>query len=84
MRKRHTIDLMAAPYTTYGAGVVKGNPRKCIKCCKSIRHGETWRRDASAKDPDGYGRIVVIQHSPTCPNGRTPTAVLSGQRARIE
>jgi len=63
----HVIDLTKAPYTTFGAGVRKGNPRKCLACGQPIKGGETWRRDASAEDPGGYGRIVTIQHS-RCPD----------------
>ncbi len=64
----HVVDLTKAPYTMYGVGVVKDNPRKCLACGQPIKRGETWRRDASAEDPDGYGRIVTIHHSPRCPD----------------
>ena len=62
------IDAKSAPYTRYGVGLQKRNPRKCIACGLGIKNGEAWVRDASAEDPDGFGRIVTIRHSPRCPN----------------
>jgi hypothetical protein len=64
------IDATRAPYTQYGIGPKRGNPRLCLECGQPIKRGETWRRDASAEDPDGYGRIVTIRHSPRCPDQR--------------
>lgn len=68
------IDLKTAPYTRYGVGVQKGNPRKCIACGQGIRKGEAWSRDASAEDPDGFGRVVTIRHSPRCPDKKARKA----------
>lgn len=62
------IDATKAAYTTFGLGVVKGNPRKCLACGRPIGRGEPWRRDASAEDPGSFGRIVTIHHSPCCPD----------------
>jgi hypothetical protein len=56
------IDATRAPVTTFGTGVIKGNPRKCIKCRKTIKRGESWRKDMSAPDPK-HGRYSVIQHA---------------------
>ena len=64
----HIIVLTQAPYSTFGHGVSKQNPRKCLACGQPIKRGETWQRDASAEDPDGNGRIVTIHHSPRCPD----------------
>ncbi len=68
----HIIDMTKAPYTTFGLGVKKGNPRKCLACGQPIKRGETWRRDAGPEDPKSKERIVTIHHSPRCP----------GQKAR--
>jgi|GEM_PF-712634 len=61
------IDATSASYSRYGVGIHKGNPRKCIDCGQSIKVGEAWTRDASAADSE-YGRIVIIRHSPRCPD----------------
>jgi formate-dependent nitrite reductase cytochrome c552 subunit len=61
-RKPQVIDATRAPFTTFGAGVVKGNPHKCITCHKPIKRGEAWRKHTSAPDPK-FGRYSVIQHS---------------------
>ncbi len=58
----HVIDLTKAPYMTYGAGVVKGNPKRCLKCGQVIKKDETWRKYTSADDPE-YGRYSIIVHS---------------------
>jgi len=63
-RKPQVIDATQTPYTAFGVGVVKGNPRKCIKCGERIKRGEHWRKDTSAADPK-HGRYSVIQHA-TC------------------
>jgi hypothetical protein len=62
------FDLTKAAYTVFGTGIKRGNPRRCFECGKSFKRSETWRKDASAQDPDGYGRIVTMQHSPQCPD----------------
>jgi len=61
-RKPQVIDATQAAYTTFGVGVVKGNPRKCIKCGKRIKHGESWRKDTSAT-ASKRSRYSVIRHS---------------------
>jgi hypothetical protein len=60
MKKK--IDATRAAFTTFGAGVVKDNPRKCIACGRTIKRGEAWRKDTSAQDPT-FGRYTVIQHA---------------------
>ncbi|MBM3130955.1 MAG: hypothetical protein FJ009_20295 [Chloroflexi bacterium] len=67
MKKQSAIDATRAAFTTFGVGVVKGNPKKCIKCRKPIKRGEHWRKDTSAPDPK-LGRYSVIQHA-TCEGG---------------
>ena len=61
-RKPKVIDATRAAFTTFGASIVKGNPRECIKCGKRIKRGEAWRKDTSATDPR-FGRYSVIQHA---------------------
>lgn len=68
------VSINGAPYTRYGVGVQKRNPRRCITCGRHIKRGEPWQRDASAADPDGFGRIVTIRHSPRCPNEKARRA----------
>ncbi len=58
----HVIDLSKAPYMTFGAGVAKGNPQRCVVCGQPIKKGEAWRKYTSAEDPD-YGRYSIIVHS---------------------
>jgi hypothetical protein len=58
----NVIDASKMPYTEYGTGVVKGNPRLCISCRKPIRKGQAWRKDTSAADPE-FGRYSVIAHA---------------------
>lgn len=58
----HVIDLSRAPYMTFGAGVVKGNPKRCLKCGQVIKKDEAWRKYTSEDDPE-YGRYSVIVHS---------------------
>jgi len=60
------VDATQSPYTTYGVGVRKNNPRRCCACGEPIKRGELWQRDAGAPDPE-HGRIVVVRHSPHCP-----------------
>ncbi|MBM3130605.1 MAG: hypothetical protein FJ009_18495 [Chloroflexi bacterium] len=62
-KSRNAIDTTRAAFTTFGVGVVKGNPRKCIKCRKPIKRGESWRKDTSAADPPLGVRYSVIQHA---------------------
>jgi hypothetical protein len=62
MKNQNAIDATRAAYTTFGVGVVKGNPRKCIKCGKPIKDDESWRKDTSAPDLK-FGRYSVIQHA---------------------
>ncbi len=61
------IDARLVQYTRHGVGLQRGNPRKCIECGEPIKDGETWERSASAADPK-CGRIVIIKHSPRCPD----------------
>ncbi len=61
------IDLSKGPFTLYGVGVKRGNPRKCIRCGKPIKPGESWRKEISALDPVA-GRYSIIVHSPECPD----------------
>jgi len=56
------IDATKAPYTQFGMGVVKGNPKKCLFCRKPILKDDTWVMDTSATDPK-YGAYSVIIHS---------------------
>jgi len=67
MKKQNAIDATRAAFTSFGVGVVKGNPKKCIKCRKPIKRGESWRKDTSAVDPK-LGRYSVIQHA-NCEGG---------------
>ena len=60
------IDATQAPYTIFGIGIRKKNPRRCIVCGEPIKPGERWQRDAGVYDPK-YKRIVVVRHSPSCP-----------------
>jgi hypothetical protein len=69
MRKRNAIDTTHAAFTTFGVGVVKGNPKKCIKFRKPIKRGEHWRKDTSATDPTLGVRYSVIQHA-NCEGGK--------------
>ena len=48
--------------TTYGRGIVAGNPKLCLKCRKPIRSGEAWIKHTSALDPK-FGRYSVIFHA---------------------
>ncbi len=50
------------PYTVYGRGIVKGNPRICFKCRKPIKAADAWRLDVSAVDPQ-FGRYSIIHHA---------------------
>ncbi|MBM3130128.1 MAG: hypothetical protein FJ009_16075 [Chloroflexi bacterium] len=68
MKKQNAIDAMRAAFTAFGVGVVKGNPKKCIKCRKPIKRGEHWRKDTSAQDPTYLERYSVIQHA-NCEGG---------------
>jgi len=61
-RKPQVIDATQVAYTTFGVGVVKGNPRKCIKCGERIMRGDSWRKDTSATDSK-CKRYSVIRHS---------------------
>jgi len=61
-QKSKVIDATQAAYSTFGVGVVKGNPRKCIKCGERIKRGERWREDTSATDSKRR-RYSVIRHS---------------------
>jgi hypothetical protein len=56
------IDATRAAFTAFGVGIKRGNPRKCIKCRKRIKRGESWRKDTSAPDPR-FGRYSVIQRA---------------------
>lgn len=63
------IDGTMTPYTQFGAGVVKGNRKKCLFCHKLIRKDDTWVMDTSAPDPK-FGAYSVIIHSRCIrPNG---------------
>ena len=62
MKKEKAIHATRAAYTTFGVGVVKGNPRKCIKCGRTIKRGEAWRKDTSASNAK-FGRYSVLQHA---------------------
>jgi len=66
-RTCHIIDMTKAPYSTFGAGVKKSNPKRCLNCGKPIKRGEAWSASTSAEDPR-YGRYTVIQHAPRCPD----------------
>jgi len=67
-KKGHVlIDLTKSPYSVYGVGPVKGNPRRCLECGQTIKRGQTWEKSASAVDPR-FGRFVVIRHSGRCPD----------------
>jgi hypothetical protein len=68
-RKPQVIDATRAPFTTFGVGIKRGNPRKCIKCRKPIKRGESWRKDTSAADPTLGVRYSVIQHA-NCEGGK--------------
>jgi len=68
MKKQNAIDATRAAFTTFGVGVVKGNPRKCIRCRKPIKRGEPWRKDTSAQDPNYLERYSVFQHA-NCEGG---------------
>jgi hypothetical protein len=48
-------------YKTSGMGVVKGNPKKCLRCKRRIRRGEAWTKHTSPADPQ-YGRYSIIVH----------------------
>lgn len=63
--KRHAcnvLDLSKALYMSFGHGIKKNNPRKCIICQQPIRKGEDWRKYTSQDDPK-YGRYSIIVHS---------------------
>lgn len=48
--------------TTYGRGIVSGNPKQCLKCQMPIRNGEAWTKHTSA--PDGeHSRYSIIIHA---------------------
>ena len=70
MKKQNAIDATRAAFTTFGVGVVKGNPKKCIKCRKPIRRGEHWRKDTSAADSTLRVRYSVIRHA-NCEGGNS-------------
>lgn len=61
-RACHVIDLSKAPYMSFGAGVTKGNPKRCLTCGQPIKKGESWRKYTSEEDPQ-YGRYSIIVHS---------------------
>ena len=67
-RKPRVIDATRMAYTAFGRGVVKGNPKRCIKCHQLIKRGEAWIKHASAVDPK-YGRYSVIRHA-NCEGGK--------------
>ncbi len=73
-RSCHIIDMTRIAYATFGVGIAKYNPRKCLACGQPIKRGESWRRDASAADPDGHGRVVIVRHSPRCPDQKSQGA----------
>ncbi len=56
------IDATKASYTQFGVGIVKGNPKLCLRCRKPIEKDDDWTKHVSAEDPD-YGRYSVIVHS---------------------
>lgn len=76
----NVIDLTKAPYTRFGLGIKRNNPKRCLKCSQSIKHGEAWSTDTSTEDPDGFGRYTVIRHTPSCP---TPQAHRGHQGAQM-
>ncbi len=61
-RKPQVIDATRMAVTAFGRGVVKGNPRKCLKCRKTIKRGEAWIKHTSAPDPV-FGRYSTIRHA---------------------
>ena len=42
-----------------GVGIVKGNPKRCLRCLNPIRRGEAWTKQTS---PDGAYSIIVHDH----------------------
>ena len=67
--KQMTNDVpIVGAFTTFGRGIVKGNPTRCLKCRKPIRAGEAWTKHTSAPDPE-FGRYSIIVHA-RCDNGR--------------
>jgi len=56
------IDLTRYPFTQYGKGIVKGNPRRCLICRKPIRRIDAWVKHTSAAD-SRQGAISVILHA---------------------
>jgi hypothetical protein len=75
MKKKYcnSIGLTQAPYTMFGIGFKRGNPKRCLLCGQPIKHGETWTKDVSAADPK-HGRYSTIQHSPHCPDPKARNA----------
>jgi len=63
------IDASRAPYTQYGIGIKRGNPKRCFSCGEPIKHGDSWRMDGSEADPK-LGRYITIQHVPKCPDAK--------------
>lgn len=55
-------------FTSYGRGIVAGNPKFCLKCHKPIRAGDAWTKHTSAADPE-FGRYSIIVHA-RCQNKR--------------
>ncbi len=66
-RTPKAIDLTLAAYTTFGAGIKRGNPRICFICHKPIRKGQLWTCDHSAATGKQRERIVVIHHTECTP-----------------
>ncbi len=61
-KKQVVHDLTANPIMEFSSGVVKGNPKRCLRCGKPIRKRETWTKHTSPADPV-YGRYSVIVHT---------------------
>jgi hypothetical protein len=65
-----SMDLNRYTYTQYGVGIVKGNPKRCLRCGKRIRHGKAWTKDTSPVDTTHDAISVMIHADGCCPNQR--------------
>jgi hypothetical protein len=61
--KQLTNDVRAPrALETHGRGIVKGNPKLCLKCQKPIRNGDAWTKRTAIADPE-FGTYSIIVHA---------------------
>lgn len=62
--KQITNDVRAIrAIITYGRGIQKSNPKRCLTCKKPIRAGEAWERYTTPLEPGSGASYSVIVHA---------------------